>query len=93
LPELIIVDKNISLETKNLLGKAMVECLACYGCEFLLLTREWQRKLLALEMNYLTRSARVLRLQQKISNISNSSKMQAEKYILDRIQRKTTEMV
>jgi hypothetical protein len=26
-------DKNISLDTKKLLGKAVVESVACYGCE------------------------------------------------------------
>ena len=46
-------DKNISLETRKQLGKAMVKSVACYGCEVWL-----QRKLLALEMNYLRRSAR-----------------------------------
>ena len=33
---------------KNLLGKAEVESIACYGCEVWLFKREEQRKLLAL---------------------------------------------
>jgi len=37
--------------------------VAWYGCEVCLLTTEEQRKLLALEMDYLRRSARVSRLQ------------------------------
>ena len=56
-------DKNISLDTKKQLGKAIVESVACYGCEVWLLKTEEQRKLLALEMDYLRRSARVSRLQ------------------------------
>ena len=61
-PELIMVGKNISLNTKKQLGKAVVESVACYGCEIWLLKTEGQRKLLALEMDYLRRSPRVSRL-------------------------------
>ena len=49
-------DKNISLDTKKGLGKAMVESVACYGCEVWLLKTEEQRKLLTLEMDYLEKS-------------------------------------
>ena len=60
-------DKNISLDTKKLLGKAMVESVACYGCEvWLLKTEEQKKKLLALEIDYLRRSARVSRLQKSV---------------------------
>ena len=55
----------------------MVESETCYGCEVWLLKTEEQRKLLALEMDYLTRSARVCRLQ-KIQKTSIRKKMQAE---------------
>ena len=41
----------------------MVKSVDCYGCEVWLLKREEQRKPLALEMDYLRRSARVSRLQ------------------------------
>ena len=51
--------------------------MACYGCEVWLLKTEKQRKRLALEMDYLRRSARVSRLQ-KIPNAAIRSKMQAE---------------
>ena len=61
--------------------------MVCYGCEVWLLKTEEQRKLLALEMDYLKRSARVSRLQ-KIPNITIWSKMQAEQSILGRIQRR-----
>ena len=70
-------DKNISLDTKKRLGKAVVESVACYGCEVWLLNTEEQRKLLALEMDYLGRSARVSRLQ-KIPNTAIRNKMQAD---------------
>ena len=65
----------------------MVESVAYYGCEVWLLKREEQRKLLALEMDYLRRSARVSRLQ-KIQNTTIRSKMQADQPILDRLQRR-----
>ena len=38
----------------------MVESVACYGCEVWLLKREQQSKLLAVEMNYLRMSARMI---------------------------------
>ena len=68
--------------------------MACYGCEVWLLKTEEQRKLLALEMDYLRRSARVSRLQ-KIPNTTIRSKMQAEQSVLDRIpkNKKAIEMV
>ena len=37
----------------------MVESVACYGCEVWLLKTEEQRKLLALDMDYLRMSASV----------------------------------
>ena len=43
----------------------MVQSVACCGCEVWLLKTEEQRKLSALEMDYLRRSARVTRLQKK----------------------------
>ena len=49
-------DRNIYLDTKKQLGKGIVESVACYGCEVLLLKTEEQRKLLALDMDYLWRS-------------------------------------
>ena len=78
---------NISLDTKKRLGKAIVESVVCYGCEVWLLKTEEQRKLLALEMDYLRRSARVSRLQ-KIPITAIRIKMQAEQSILDRIQKR-----
>ena len=41
-------DKNISLDTKKLLGKAMFESVGFYGCEVWLLKTEDQWKLLVL---------------------------------------------
>ena len=48
---------------KTLLGEAMVESVSFYGCEVWILKREEQRKLLALEIDYSIKSARVSRLQ------------------------------
>ena len=45
----------------------MVKSVACYGCEVWLLKTEEQRKILALEMDYL-RSARVSRLQNNLQS-------------------------
>ena len=64
---------------KKRLGNAMVESVACYGCEVWLLKTEEQIKLLTLEMDYL-RSARMFGLQ-KIPNPTIWSKMQAEQLI------------
>ena len=80
-------DKNISLDTKKRLGKAIVASVAYYGCEVWLLKTEEQRKLLALEMDYFRRSARMFRLQQ-IPTTTIRSKILAEQSILDRIQRR-----
>jgi len=46
---------------KKQLGRAMVKSVACYGCEVRLLKMEEQSKLLALEIDYLRKSARVSR--------------------------------
>ena len=43
----------------------MVESVVCYGCEVWLIKIEEQRKLLALEMDYLRRSARVSRFESR----------------------------
>ena len=72
---------------KKLLGKAVIVSVDCYGCEVRLLKTEEQRKLLALQIDYLRRSARVSRLQ-KIPNTAIRNKMQAEQSMLDRIQRR-----
>ena len=55
----------------------MVELVACYGCEVWLVKRLKQRKLFALEMDYLRRSATVSSLQ-KIQNLAIMSKIQVE---------------
>ena len=68
-------DKNISLDTKKLLEKAMIESVTYYVCKVWLFKTEEQRKLLALEMDYLRRSAIVPRLQ-KIPNTTIRRKMQ-----------------
>jgi hypothetical protein len=65
----------------------MVELVAWYGCELWLLKREEQRKLLALEIDYV-RSARVCRFSKKILNSIIRSKIKAEQPILNRIQRR-----
>ena len=83
---------NISLDTKKRLGKAMVESAACYGCAVWLLKREEQRKLLALGMDYLRRSAKVSSLQ-KILNTASRSKMRAEQSIFRQNSKKTIKMV
>ena len=58
----------MSLDRKKLLGKAMVESVACYGCEVWILKREEQRKLPALEMDCLKRSTRISRLEKNLKH-------------------------
>ena len=70
----------------------MVGSVACYGCEVWLLKTEEQRKLLALEMDYLRRSAKVSRLQ-KIPNTAIRIKMQAEKINFKQNSKKVIKMV
>ena len=65
----------------------MAKSVACYECEVWLLKGEEQRKLLALEMDYLRRSANVSRLQ-IIPITTIRSKIQAEQSILDRTHRR-----
>ena len=85
LPELIMMGQEYISGHKMRLGKAMVESVACYECEVWLLKTEEQRKLLALEMDYLRRSTTVSRLQ-KIPNTTIRNKMKSEQSIFDRIQ-------
>ena len=56
----------------------MVESVACYGSEVWLFKTEEHRKLLALEIDYLRRSARVSG-PQKIPNTAIRNKTQAER--------------
>ena len=60
----------------------MVESVACSGCEVWLPKREEQRKLLALETDFIRSLVGVSRLQ-KISKITIRSKMQEEQSMLD----------
>ena len=48
----------------NIIIIIIIIIIISYGCEVWLLKTEQQRKLLALEMDYLRRSARVSRLQE-----------------------------
>ena len=61
----------------------MIESLAYYGCKVRLLTREKQRKLSALVMDYLIMS----RLQ-KLSKTTFRSKMKAEQPAVEEIKRR-----
>ena len=52
----------------------MAQSEACYGCEVRLLKTKEQRKLLALEMDYLRRLARVFRLREKSQSLPLGAK-------------------
>ena len=67
----------------------MIQSVAYYICEVWLLKRKEQRDFLALEVDYLRRSASAqVKKKKKNSKTAISCKMQAEKSILDRIKRK-----
>lgn len=55
-------DKSISIKNKKRTGQTTVESVLCYGSEIWVMKEE-KRKLLAVEMDYLRKSAGVSRLQ------------------------------
>lgn len=54
-------DRHISKRNKKRLGQSLVESVLCYGCEVWTVNSDLRRRLLATEMDYLRRSARVSR--------------------------------
>ena len=75
-------DKNISRNTKVCMGKTLVES------EVWVVNAKYEQKLLAVEMDYLRRSAGISRLQ-RIWNHEIRRRMKAEENVIDRIEKRT----
>jgi hypothetical protein len=60
-------DKHIRKDTKKYIGKVLVESVLLYGGEIWTLNEYYRKRLQAVEMDYLRKSARVSRLEH-ISN-------------------------
>ena len=80
-------DKHIWKDTKKYIGKTLVESVATYGSEVWTINNYYKNRLLALEMDYLRRSAKKSKLEhttnKEIRNI-----MDAEESIIERIEKK-----
>ncbi|XP_030758447.1 uncharacterized protein LOC115884099 [Sitophilus oryzae] len=76
-------DQHLSLRTKKRLRQILVESVVCYGCEVWALTAEMKRRVTAVEMNYLRRSAGVSKMD-RITNIEIRHRMNAPETIIDR---------
>ena len=74
------------------MGKALVESVLCNNSEVWVVNAEYKRKLLAVEMDYLRRSAGVSRLQ-RIRNQEIRRRMKAEENVIDRIEKRKLKMV
>lgn len=78
-------DRNISNHTKKRIGKTMVESTLCYGSEIWTINADLKRRLNAVEMDYLRRSARTSRLQH-VTNEVIRDRLHARESVLDRIE-------
>ena len=81
-------DKNISKENKKRIGKTMVETVLTYGCEVWALKEEDKKRIRAVEMDYLRRSAGRSRLE-RIRNEQIRLKMSAQETVIERIEKKS----
>lgn len=77
-------DKNIRRGNKKRIGRTLVESVLCYGSEVWVLNADLERRLQAVEMDYLRRSARVSRIQ-RISNDEIRRRMKTTTTVIDRI--------
>lgn len=80
-------DKNISRNTKLRMGKTLVESVLCYNSEVWVVNAKYKQKLLAVEMDYLRRSAGISKLQ-RIRNHEIRRRMGAEENVIDRIEKR-----
>ncbi|XP_030760716.1 uncharacterized protein LOC115885831 [Sitophilus oryzae] len=65
----------------------MVESVLCYGSEICALREEDKRRILAVEMDYLRRSARVSRLQ-RVRNEEIRNRTSAQETVIQRIEKR-----
>jgi hypothetical protein len=80
-------DKHIRKDTKTYIGKVLVESVLLYGNEIWTLNEYYRKRLQAVEMDYLRKSAGVSRLEHT-SNQEIRTRMNAEESIIDRIKNK-----
>jgi hypothetical protein len=78
-------DRNIFKKTKKRIGQVMVESTLCYGSEIWTINAETKRRLNAVEMDYLRRSARVSRFKH-IKNEEIRRRMIAGETVNDRME-------
>ena len=74
--------------TKKRLGQTLVESMLCYSSEVWVLNADLKRRLLAVEMDYLRRSAGISRIERRTNNEVRHF-MRAYESVLDRIERKS----
>jgi hypothetical protein len=65
----------------------LVESVLCYGCATLIINEQYKRRINAVEMDYLHRSARVSRLEH-LSNEEIRKRMNVEESAIERIQKR-----
>ena len=70
------------------MGRIMVESVLCYGSELWILNADLKRRLIAVEMDYLRRGARISRIEKK-TNDEVRARMNANETVIDRIERKS----
>lgn len=80
-------DKHINIKNKKHIGQTMVESVLCYGSEIWALREEDKRRVLAVEMDYLRRSARVSRLQ-RVRNEEIRNRTSAQETVIQRIEKR-----
>lgn len=80
-------DRNISQKNKKRVGRVMVESVLTYGSEVWTVGAELRRRLIAVEMDYLRRSARISRLERR-TNVEVRDIMDARETVIDRIERR-----
>ncbi|XP_030758935.1 uncharacterized protein LOC115884480 [Sitophilus oryzae] len=80
-------DKHINIKHKKHIGQTMVESVLCYGSMIWALREEDKRRIMAVEMDYLRRSARVSRLQ-RVRNEEIKNRTSAQETVIQRIKKR-----
>jgi Reverse transcriptase (RNA-dependent DNA polymerase) len=81
-------DRHISRKTKKRLGRTLVESVMCYGAELWTMGVDEKRRIQAVEMDYLRRSAGISRLERR-TNEEVRHIMNATETINDRIEKRS----
>lgn len=75
-------------ENNKRIGQTMVESVLSYGCEVWSMNADIKRKLIAVEMDYLRRSAGVSRMEH-VTNIEIRNRMGANETVVDRVEKRS----